>query len=42
MSNSLKFTFKGSIELVISDDQPHAELLKISVRDTGIGIPENV
>ncbi|MEI2266359.1 PAS domain-containing hybrid sensor histidine kinase/response regulator [Erwinia sp. CGal63] len=39
VSNALKFTHEGEVELaVIPDDQPHR--LRFQVRDTGIGIPE--
>ena len=45
-SNAIKFTRKGSVtiraEIVIEDDEDEEEvsrLLKISVEDTGVGIP---
>ena len=42
MSNALKFTFKGSIEITLEADLPHENLLKITIKDTGIGIPQSV
>jgi two-component system phosphate regulon sensor histidine kinase PhoR len=36
--NSIKYTEKGKIEVLIEEENKHA---KIIVRDTGIGIPEN-
>lgn len=41
LSNSLKFTDSGSIELSINllDNQENKSILQIGVRDTGIGIP---
>ena len=38
MSNALKYTERGSVELRVERMGP--ELLRISVRDSGIGIPE--
>ncbi|HSK44399.1 MAG TPA: ATP-binding protein, partial [Candidatus Binatia bacterium] len=38
ISNALKSTFHGSIELELANKQDHVEL---SVRDTGTGIPEH-
>ncbi len=42
MSNAVKFTHKGEIELLINVDEEdeHDLLIHITVRDTGIGIPE--
>ncbi|HET9253215.1 MAG TPA: ATP-binding protein, partial [Candidatus Eisenbacteria bacterium] len=37
LSNALKFTFEGEIEVTLHDAGSHAEL---RVRDTGVGIPE--
>lgn len=37
ISNALKFTFDGGIEILLSDTPGHAELV---VRDTGTGIPQ--
>lgn len=40
LSNAIKFTEKGHVELHISLN-PQTEMLKISVQDTGAGIPED-
>ncbi|WP_394729384.1 PAS domain S-box protein [Altererythrobacter sp. GH1-8] len=40
VGNALKFTEQGSVSVVVSKD-PADKLLKISVTDTGIGIPED-
>jgi signal transduction histidine kinase len=37
LSNAFKFTFAGKIEVSLRETEGHAEL---SVRDTGVGIPE--
>ena len=39
-SNALKFTYKGSITIKIVMSKKFGEALKISVRDTGIGMNE--
>lgn len=39
LSNALKFTLKGSVTVMGSYDYDE-NLLKLSVRDTGIGIKE--
>nr|WP_293181829.1 ATP-binding protein [Nannocystis sp.] len=36
VSNAFKFTFAGSIDVVVSD---HGDRVELSVRDTGVGIP---
>ena len=43
MSNALKFTLKGSIQVILEDLADHVEhpLYKISVKDTGIGIKKD-
>lgn len=43
MSNAEKFTESGEIELALDIDEMHPDRAKlhISIRDTGIGIPEN-
>jgi PAS domain S-box-containing protein len=38
LSNAFKFTFEGGIEVLLSEAEGRAEL---SVRDTGIGIPDS-
>jgi len=38
VSNALKFTHAGEVELSVTFEQPHR--LKFQVRDTGIGIPK--
>ncbi|NOT77316.1 MAG: response regulator [Cyclobacteriaceae bacterium] len=38
LSNALKFTTKGSVELSIAPDDHNKSLLKISISDSGIGI----
>ncbi len=39
VSNALKFTQKGSITIVVCDDEEFENSIKISVKDTGCGIP---
>ena len=41
ISNALKFTTKGSIDVNISKSEDKNLPIKISVKDTGIGIPED-
>lgn len=41
LSNALKFTAKGSIELKITMSRKHAGYIDFSVKDTGIGIPDD-
>ncbi len=43
VANALKFTHQGHVDISIdSEEQTHAEvLLRISVEDTGIGVPED-
>ena len=40
VSNAIKFTFEGSIEIEIGLDLPRQNILKVCIRDTGIGISE--
>ena len=40
LSNAVKFTSHGSIDLDVTLDD--ASLLTISIRDTGVGIPEDM
>ena len=40
ISNSLKFTFEGSIEIIVKEDFKTENNFIIAVRDTGIGIKE--
>lgn len=44
LSNAIKFTSKGSVELQVSvlENHPTSCTLKFIVRDTGIGIPEDM
>lgn len=43
LGNSMKFTNEGgSIVVTIEDDPEHQNFLRCSVRDDGIGIPENM
>ncbi|MCX8534203.1 response regulator [Chryseobacterium luquanense] len=41
LSNSLKFTKEGSIDLNIKKDSKNKDFIIFSVKDTGIGIPED-
>lgn len=41
LSNALKFTKEGSVELSIKKDKGNADFINFSVKDTGIGIPED-
>ena len=41
ISNALKFTKQGSIDISISKNDDDSFPIKISVKDTGIGIPKN-
>lgn len=42
MSNAVKFTHRGEVELLVDVDEEDADglLIHLTVRDTGIGIPE--
>ncbi|WP_379963180.1 response regulator [Epilithonimonas sp. UC225_85] len=40
LSNALKFTKEGSVELNIKQDSKNEDFIIFSVKDTGIGIPE--
>lgn len=41
ISNALKFTARGSIDLKISLSRKHSDFIEFSVKDTGIGIPDD-
>lgn len=41
LSNALKFTKEGSVELNIKRDHKNKDYIVFSVKDTGIGIPED-
>jgi signal transduction histidine kinase/CheY-like chemotaxis protein/CHASE3 domain sensor protein/HPt (histidine-containing phosphotransfer) domain-containing protein len=43
LSNAVKFTNKGSIEIIVCTEQKdnHSINLIVTIKDTGIGIPEN-
>lgn len=41
LSNALKFTKEGSVELNIKKDPKNKDFIIFSVKDTGIGIPED-
>ncbi|WDF46777.1 response regulator [Chryseobacterium sp. KACC 21268] len=40
LSNAMKFTKEGSVELSIKQDPKNEDLIIFSVKDTGIGIPQ--
>jgi signal transduction histidine kinase/DNA-binding response OmpR family regulator/HAMP domain-containing protein len=40
LSNALKFTDEGSVSLIVSDSDDSSRPLKISVQDSGVGIPK--
>ncbi len=40
VGNAIKFTAKGSVAVTARRDSVHSDLVRISVKDTGIGIPE--
>lgn len=42
ISNAIKFTFQGGITISVVQHQTCQELIKISVNDTGVGIPEDL
>lgn len=42
ISNALKYTFSGGIEVTFEDSINNDSLVKISVRDSGVGIPEEI
>ncbi len=44
LSNAVKFTEVGGVEVTVSvlDDTPERQLVEIAVRDTGVGVPEEV
>ncbi len=41
LSNALKFTKEGSVELNIKKDPKNSDFIVFSVKDTGIGIPDD-
>ncbi len=41
VTNAIKFTDEGEVELLVTPDAGAADRLRFSVRDTGIGIPEH-
>ena len=41
LSNAIKFTKEGSVELHIRQDKKNKDFIIFSVKDTGIGIPED-
>ena len=41
LSNAIKFTSKGAVILTISPSPDHRDIVHFSVRDSGIGIPED-
>jgi two-component system sensor histidine kinase/response regulator len=43
VSNALKFTERGSVEVSVSQEEqsPEAQTLRFAIRDTGIGIPRD-
>ena len=40
LGNALKFTFEGGITIIVREDPVYNDCLKITVKDTGIGIRE--
>ena len=38
IGNSIKFTYNGSIKLIISYDNTENNIVKIMIEDTGIGM----
>ena len=42
LSNSIKFTFSGSIQISAIEYKFNNEYILITVKDTGIGIPKNL
>ena len=40
--NALKFTNKGEIRISVNYDLQSADCLLFSVKDTGVGIPQNI
>ena len=41
LSNAFKFTKEGSISIIIDKSEKSDKPLKISVKDSGLGIPKN-
>jgi signal transduction histidine kinase len=42
VSNSLKFTAKGYISILVEADERDAQCIAISIVDTGCGIPKKI
>jgi signal transduction histidine kinase/CheY-like chemotaxis protein/HPt (histidine-containing phosphotransfer) domain-containing protein len=44
LSNAVKFTTVGGIEVTVKvlDDSPERQIVELAVRDTGVGVPEEV
>lgn len=42
MSNAIKFTYKGSITVVLEEDLDYENCFKITIKDTGVGIPPDI
>ena len=38
ISNAIKFTFEGNIQITASFDLPRPNIIKIVIKDSGIGI----
>lgn len=41
-SNALKFTFEGEILIILEREVLTDSLIKITVKDTGVGIPDSL
>lgn len=42
IGNAIKFTYQGYVKTLVEPDFKHADCLRISVEDTGTGIPEHI
>lgn len=42
IQNSIKFTFKGQVSIVVQQDGQNPNIIQIQINDTGIGIKQSM